>query len=441
MTLSRALPCRSPVVVRLVAPALVSLLLIIHIPIGQVSALTKEQKKVIDSGIYYFNVEAGSTCTNRVAAVTATATNLDHAGQTILTDGQLQAIKANQAVYEQAASQVGIPWQMIAVIHVREHGLQISNPGNGQGIYQFLDKGGGPYPPGPVSQEEFLRQSILAATFIKGKAGSNYAPNRDLDLQSRPEAIKDTFFSYNGRAKVYEEQARAVGFNDPNQGYEGSPYVMNKADAKRDPVTNPTGWGQIKKDRGPIEYPANGDYGAYVQYAALTGTNISGGCNTLNGTTRDKVVTLAKQELALWQSGQLVPGNGYQKYSQGRGENWCADFVSWIYNQAGYPLKDGGEGNVPAVVTIKAIGQAGGKFTYHDAVGYTPRPGDIAIHLGGDSSHVNFVVGVSGNQITTIGGNQGGDGTQGSFYNTSSVTQYTMSSPTANNVTGYVSPD
>lgn len=65
---------------------------------------------------------------------------------------------------------------------------------------------------------------------------------------------------------------RAFSYANACNG-EGSPYVMNRADAKRDPTVEPTKsnntWGQIKVDYGKIEYNANLDYGAYVLYEAL----------------------------------------------------------------------------------------------------------------------------------------------------------------------------
>lgn len=211
-----------------------------------------------------------------------TNTNVDYAGRAILTEAQLGAIELNRPFYERAAIAVDIPWQMIAVIHLRETGLERVNPSNGQGIYQFYDQRGGPYPTGPVSDSEFQRQTDLVADFIKGKAGANYPENQQLTAGAIPDVIKDTFFSYNGRATVYEKQAEGLGFG-PNKGFEGSPYVMNIADAQRDPEVNQTTWGQIKRDNGPIEYPANGDYGAFVTYAALAGISV-GSCGPGSGT-------------------------------------------------------------------------------------------------------------------------------------------------------------
>ena len=209
---------------------------------------------------------------------------LDYAGNPILTQAQTEAIAQNQAVYQEAAKQVDIPWQMIAVIHLQETGLKLVNPGNGQGIYQFVNGNGGPYPAGPVNDAEFLRQTVLAAQFIKGKANANYPPNRTLTAAgSTPDAVKDTFYSYNGRAPQYAQQAASKGFDPNTQGFEGSPYVMTKADAARDPAANPTSWGQIKRDFGPLEYPANSTYGAFVIYGALAG--ISGTCGAAGAGT------------------------------------------------------------------------------------------------------------------------------------------------------------
>lgn len=386
----------------------------------------------------------------------ATTGNIDYAGRPIFNQAQLAEISKNQPVYEEAADQVGIPWQMIAVIHARESGLSHSNPSNGQGIYQFVSQQGGPYPTGPVSDEEFLRQTVLAAKFIKSKASSNYPANQDLTTSSSPNTIKDTFFSYNGRASAYIDQAASLGYDKSSQGFEGSPYVMNKADAKRDPASNPSGWGQIKTDHGGLSYPANNDYGAFVQFAALTGIPTTGAgscggnstvnCQSPNNSTaglspiRQSVVCLAQQELALWQSGQMEPGtgpNGYYKYSQNRTENWCGDFVSWLYIQAGDPLIDSNGGYVPAVQNIMDYAKDGTakNFTWHPAGSYTPLPGDLIIHKTG-ASHVNMVVGVSGNTMTYIGGNQ-----KTWYFNTSSVSQGTYNGFSGGDITGYVSPN
>jgi beta-N-acetylhexosaminidase len=175
-----------------------------------------------------------------------------------------------------------------------------------------------------------------------------------------------------------------------------------------------------------------------------TDTSADTGCTTNNGPVRDQVVTIAKRELSDWKSktdydksgtGFAYAKDGYFKYSQNRTEDWCADFVSWVFKEAGKPLSKS-DWNVSLVADVAQIGkQSGSGFTWHGADdNYTPQPGDIAVH---GSSHVNLVVDVSGGQVTYIGGNQGGPPYPGG----SRVTEYTNNNFYTGGVTGYVSPE
>ncbi len=352
-----------------------------------------------------------SGCTSASGVATG-GPNKDYLGNDILTTAQLAAIQQNQPIYQQAATQVGIPWQMLAVIHLRESGLRKENPANGQGIYQDSTKSNGPYPTGPVTDAEFLRQTIWAANFLKNKS-----PDPSLLASGDPATIKDTFYGYNGRASVYATQAQSLGYTN---AYEGSPYVMNRADAKRDPATNPTGWGQIKTDGGPLVYPANSGYGAYVIYASLAGIATSG-CTTTAGTgsctsstdLRTNLVACAQQELALWQAGKMSPGfrtndpTSYTKYTYNTHADWCAFFISWILKQSGKPLPT--KNNVWSFVSQFTSNASSVGFTVHSrGDGYKPQPGDLAIY--GNHDHINMVTGYSGNYMLTIGGNQHNSG-------------------------------
>jgi len=428
----------------LVSATLVTAVLLLFVNQVTFAAISADERRLINIQSRYHSYTQGQLCTTTGSSVTpgqTTGTNADHAGKSILSDAQFTAIKENQSFYEAAAQEADIPWQMIAVIHLRETGLKRINPSNGQGIYQFVSGHGGPYPAGAVDDAEFARQTKLVAEFIKGKANANVEQNRSLTTSATPEAIKDTFFSYNGRSSKYAEQAAGLGFSSESQPYEGSPYVMNRADAKRDPATAPAGtWGQVKRDFGPIEYPANNDYGAFVVYGALAGISTTGNCSdAANGTVRQKVVAIAKQELELWKSGELKPsGNDYHKYTGGASGNWCAWFSSWVYNQAGYPLDSNTpEGRVSLVDNIKIIGEKREKFVYHPVGSYTPQPGDLVIQKEG-VSHVNIVIAVDGNKLTIIGGNQG-YGQGANHFSNSSVTQYILDINDSVN-TGFVSP-
>ena len=192
------------------------------------------------------------------APATTPEANVDPslAGETKWTSAQLEQVKNNLPVYLEAQHQTGVPWEMLAAVHQREHGLAVSNPANGQGPYQLFS-GTERFTPGDISHDEFLRQTILAANFIKGKAAESRVGGA-LSLDN-PDKIKDVLFSYNGRAPAYIRQATNLGFT---LGAEGSPYVMNLADDRRDSTKNPA-WGQILTDGGPLG-KANHEPGAWL---------------------------------------------------------------------------------------------------------------------------------------------------------------------------------
>lgn len=339
----------------------------------------------------YYNTyqldEEGNVCASSAIHNKGT----DYKNGQVFNDKQLEAINENKAVYEKVAKEVDIPWQMLAVIHIRESGGRRANPGNGQGIYQFYDKHGGPYPAGAVDDAEFLRQTILAAKFVKGKAKSNYSGNQDLTASSNAATIKDTFFSYNGRAGVYKEQAKRLGFGD-SEGYEGSPYVMNMADAKRDPTAAANGtWGQIKRDGGSIEYPANLGYGAFVMYGALGGEVGTTDCGT-GSVIAEGGLTLEQAKAFMMRYGENVNGFSAKQsgslwgYCGGGGSN-CVTF-SYFFNHTFTDLPAAtGDGNGVAIVnSLRGKGASGGN---------TPR---VFATFSWDN-HTGIVLGIHGDQI------------------------------------------
>lgn len=153
--------------------------------------------------------------------------------------------------------------------------------------------------------------------------------------------------------------------------------------------------------------------------------------------TRTAIVCIAKQELALWKSKPGYPDTsfaqtGYKKYTQGATEEWCADFVSWVYHSAKYPLKPEPNWRYSYVPNTPSLAK-GGKFHWHDASsGYQPKPGDLATHRG--FNHVNIYITTSGKTKEFIGGDQG----HGPYPGGSIVsTEYGSGS----DVDGYLSPD
>lgn len=99
------------------------------------------------------------------------------------------------------------------------------------------------------------------------------------------------------------------------------------------------------------------------------------------------------------------------KYSEGVDEPWCADFVSWVYKEAGQPLKNPNSGSwrIPGTHTLREYFEKAGKFHTVDS-GYMPKLGDIAIYDGPGwfGQHTNFILKYDGTQTVTIGGNEAG---------------------------------
>lgn len=207
---------------------------------------------------------------------TSSGDNKNYAGEDVWTEGELEKIEENKSVYESTAREYNIPWQIIAVMHSLETGLSRSNPSNGQGLYQlysYTDGGTNSnafLPAGEVSEAEFQRQTNLAAEVMIQKV-----EEASLDLNT-DDGIKYLLFSYNGIAEEYKNKSLCLFPGDQHKADigEGSPYVMNKYDAQRDPDS------PQMSSCWPGRYVADGVYdssatqsgpGGYVKYIALGG--------------------------------------------------------------------------------------------------------------------------------------------------------------------------
>ena len=207
--------------------------------------------------------------------VTSPGGNQNYAGAQVWSAAELAMISENQAIYEEAAEEYGFPWQVLAVFHSMETGLRRYNPSNGQGIYQLYSytKGGTNEnrfePAASVSEEEFRSQTKLAASIISQEVG---------DLNN-PDNVKRLFFKFNGQSQKYIDKALAMGFSEEEaRNGEGSPYVMNRYDAARDPSSSemdPNWAGRYVKDGVYDTDSTSNVFGAFVKYEALAGTSSS----------------------------------------------------------------------------------------------------------------------------------------------------------------------
>lgn len=178
-------------------------------------------------------------------------------------------LNENRSVYIQVANERGVPWEVLASLHYREFNMAVSNPNNGQGIYQLYSSGAY-FPPGAVSRDEFIHQTRLAADFLQTKAQtvprtSVISPRRLTTNDGDINLIKSALFSYNGRASIYAQQAATYGYSSSTQAFEGSPYVMNKFDCARNSM------GLITNDGGNSLNGTDTRMGAFTLYARIKG--------------------------------------------------------------------------------------------------------------------------------------------------------------------------
>lgn len=153
---------------------------------------------------------------------------------------------------------------------------------------------------------------------------------------------------------------------------------------------------------------------AWAHYAVLPGG--AGGfysqCSADLGTGIQAVVNVAKQEyeknngkLAFNGSNIAYPGSDY---SNGVIEHWCADFVSWVYKQAGIPFTDGQDGWLIRGVS-GLIDYFKNKQIFIALGQGDPQPGDaILYYANGEGKHVQIVIGYDSatKTVTYIGGNE-----------------------------------
>ncbi len=355
-------------------------------PAANVYAISDSDQHSILNDTIFYDPTAIDLCSSDVAV------NIS------LSQAIISAINQNKSVYQQASQKTGVPWELFAGVHFEETGLTANRaPANGQGVYQ--DTTGG-YPTGPIDQAEFLRESVIFGNKIQNDYVNRNLPNhrgKFTGENADPEKVKDTMFSWNGRASFYAQQAKKLGFDPVTQPYEGSAYVMNEFDG-------------VHKDMvlfgGQIDYRD----GAFVVYAALTGS-IPCASGSAAGT---KIVAIAASQLGIKENpdgSNCVPptNNKFTAPAPGRCEEWCADFVSWVYNQAGVPFTGGWSGwDISYTLSMRDWFKTHGQWFDRASTKDIPQPGDVFLELFGEGGHhVGIVEKVASNTLYTIEGNAG----------------------------------
>lgn len=124
-------------------------------------------------------------------------------------------------------------------------------------------------------------------------------------------------------------------------------------------------------------------------------------CNTISQ-EGPRVACYAEYQWQTWQSEPSLHGALLNDYSDGNAyEEWCADFISYVYMEAGYPFSTGERGtNGWDEYNANNLQYTG--LVMHSAAGYTPKAGDVAFfdYPGG---HVEIVYKGGKNPIFVYG--------------------------------------
>ena len=368
-----------------------------------------------------------------------TNANVNYAGAQVWTDAQLQAIQNNKAIYEEAANMYGFPWQVMAVLHWRESDLVKKNypsqwdSTKSEGVYQlhsWAKDGIVNYPVSDsLTEAEFRQQTLDAAKFVSqmGVGDLNNADN-----------VKKLFYRYNGTSSYYHDKAIAMGFTEEqaNNG-EGSDYVMNRYDARRDPTSSsmsPLWKGTYVRDNTYDPDATSERFGSFVKYMAL-GVSVndgSGGANMYcssfigsGGTVFETAVALAKvgkdngtgsyyndtepsaaYQIALDSYGAATPCRGAGDCAP-RGAS-CDQFVATVMIYSGAD---------PDFPRISPPAQRTYMFNHPEKYQQIPnnhdfsvlQPGDILVSAGNEAGqrHIFFYGGLRDGVQTQIGASYG----------------------------------
>ena len=132
--------------------------------------------------------------------------------------------------------------------------------------------------------------------------------------------------------------------------------------------------------------------------------------NSLDATQR-RILTLLKQE---YTKSPMSYDKTVLTYTEGFKESWCADFITWIMNEADSTIinPDTDYWRVPGVLTLQQYYKNNEAYVLANS-GYSPQLGDVVFYIGSQTpdnssgEHAALVLGITPDQkLITIGGNE-----------------------------------
>jgi hypothetical protein len=170
------------------------------------------------------------------------------------------------------------------------------------------------------------------------------------------------------------------------------------------------------------ERGGQGGQGADVDNGAVGGaTPQSGGTGA-----GARALDVARSQVGVREATGNNDGIPAERYSNGRREPWCANFVTWAYKNSGKSLPGGGS---PSVQVMEDKMRAAGQWSPRGQ--RTPQPGDVIFFANrggsdaGGGRHVGIVSHVANGRVYTVEGNSGNAVSERSHdLNSSRITGY-----------------
>jgi hypothetical protein len=434
----------------------ITLLLFSSVGLQSVLAISLDDVQGINQGIGFFDPDDGLSACGGATSGTPTLVGSDNKQQAYnyLVGQGLNAIAASAVVGNFVLESQVIPT-------IIQGGGNSDNPadagGGGWGIAQWTP---GTYILSIASGLHITSNIDLLSTQLQivwleitGSAPTGYQ-NIDSDLQSLTDVSGESAQTELTNATLFFQVHFESGGDSEDRITDAQQIYMEYGNSNSSAVG-----GSATSDGGATS--SSGGCGDVSEADCNTASDSSTGLSPV----RQDVVCTAEAELKLWEGMPGYPNPAYAadgllKYTGGTCsgntctggiyEEWCADFVSWVYNQAAYPLEPDPGWMVAGVDSIQSIGQQNQKFHWHpETSNYVPKPGDLAIHTEAYVSHVNIFISSSGGTAMYIGGDQG-DGPYGADPPTTippnppSGSNVSIEKGTGyydNDIIGYVSPD
>jgi len=280
-------------------------------------------------------------------------------------------------------------------------------------------------------ENEFINKLIATDAKDDGQINGSFLNEQALDFTEGTEAknvfsAKEQQFTQKENLMDYMLDLDAKDDGKINASIFKNQSVMNMLDIIDDGQLNGS-IQEFQKFLSENNYNDNEIYNAF-QPNGLSGSNqarifgsgrssqVSYNSNNYSGYGQQKPATISPDsitgtgtsasaaKIALGELGNSEANGGYKKYTNGRNEAWCADFVNYAFKKANGGKTPWG-GDITSVDQLRSWGQSQGIYSQQKD-GRGIKPGDIAIFKDNGRSHTGIVTKVDDDgTIHTIEGN------------------------------------